>query len=243
MPDNASLPIRDLLARAPVIPVVRVERVEHAVPMAKALVNGGLPVIEITLRTPPALEAAAAIVREVPEAIVGIGTLTRPEAFSQARDIGARFAVSPGLTPALIEAGRTAGLPFLPGVMTPSEALRAASAGFDALKLFPAEQAGGVGMLKALSGPFPELVFCPTGGISPDNMATYLALPNVACVGGSWLVPSKAVADGNWTLITRLAANAVREASLTSRSPASPGTGSSHEPQSTLGEEDPGAAV
>lgn len=245
MPDNITLPIRDLLARSPVIPVVRIERVEHAVPMANALVEGGLPVIEVTLRTPAALDAAAAITRDVPEAIVGIGTVTRPEAFAQARDAGARFAVSPGLTPALMEAGKTSGLPFLPGVMTPSEALRAATADFDALKLFPAQQAGGVGMLKALAGPFPELVFCPTGGVTSDNMTAYLALPNVICVGGSWLVPPKAVADGDWALITRLAANAVREVSLaTSRSPtAALSDGGTHESQSTLGEEDPGAAI
>lgn len=234
----------DLLRTAPVIPVVRIEQAEHAVPMAQALVQGGLPVIEVTLRTPAALEAAERIAREVPQAVVGIGTVTEPDDFTRARDAGARFAVSPGLTDALLEASQQVALPFLPGVMTPSEALRAAAAGFQALKLFPAEQAGGAGMLKALYGPLRELRFCPTGGVSPGNMAAYLALPNVICVGGSWLVPDKALATGDWPLITRIAASAVSEAHLARGAQTRPAhRDAAHGTESVAGEEDPGATA
>jgi len=195
----------EILDVGPVIPVIVVDRLEDAVPMARALVAGGVRVLEFTLRTPAALRAIEAVVREVDEAIVGVGTLLRPQDVADAVGAGAAFGVSPGLTPALCAAASNTRFPLLPGVMTPSEVMAARDAGFGALKLFPAQQAGGIGMLKALHGPFPELRFCPTGGIGPDSAADFLALPNVACVGGSWLVPRDAVARGDWAAITALA--------------------------------------
>jgi 2-dehydro-3-deoxyphosphogluconate aldolase/(4S)-4-hydroxy-2-oxoglutarate aldolase len=148
----------------------------------------------------------------VPDAIVGVGTLTRPQDFAHAADAGARFGVSPGLTPAMVQAAHETGLPLLPGVMTPSDVIAARMAGFSELKLFPAQQAGGIGMLKALGGPFPDVTFCPTGGVSAENAPDFLALPNVACVGGSWLAPKAAVTTGDWGMITTLAkeANALK---------------------------------
>src|SRR5262249_29404075 len=157
------------------------------IPLAKALVAGGVRVLEVTLRTPVALAAVRAIAHEVADAIVGVGTISRPEDFQQATDAGARFGVTPGLTPELVDAARASGLPLLPGVMTPSEIIAARAAGFFALKLFPAEQAGGIAMLQALNGPFPDVTFCPTGGVTAANAPAFLALPNVGCVGGSWL--------------------------------------------------------
>jgi 2-dehydro-3-deoxyphosphogluconate aldolase/(4S)-4-hydroxy-2-oxoglutarate aldolase len=198
----------ELLCLGPVIPVIVVEDAEHAVPLARALVAGGVRVLEVTLRTPAGLPAIRAIAREVPEAIVGVGTLTQPDEFSAARDAGAQFAVSPGLTPALVDAARATGLPWLPGVMTPSDVIAARAAGLRQLKLFPAEQAGGLGMLKALHGPFPDVLFCPTGGVTPNTAPQFLALPNVPCVGGSWLTPPAAVAAGDWNAITALAKQA-----------------------------------
>lgn len=200
--------VLDVMRAGPVIPVIVIEELAHAVPLAKALIAGGVRVLEVTLRTPVALEAIRAIAREAPEAIVGVGTLTRPEDFPTARDAGACFGVSPGLTPALIQAARDSGLPLLPGVMTPSDVIAARLAGFRALKLFPAQQAGGVGMLKALAGPFPDVTFCPTGGITVETAPEFLALPNVACVGGSWLTPRAALAAGDWEAITALARQA-----------------------------------
>jgi len=237
--------IRELLTKAPVIPVVRIERSEDAVPMAEALVQGGLPVIEITLRTPAALKAIEAVARAIPSALIGAGTVTQPGTLTQARDAGAAFAVSPGVTPALLDAARAGPLPFVPGIMTPGEAMRALEAGFDSLKLFPAEQAGGIGMLKAMAGPFPQLAFCPTGGVSAANMGAYLAQPNVLCVGGSWLVPPDALVKRNWALVSRLAAGAVREAALIYKGTPPPATTGDSDTgaQSALGEEDPGATL
>lgn len=200
--------VLDVMRAGPVIPVIVIEELAHAVPLARALVAGGVRVLEVTLRTPVALEAIRAIAREAPEAIVGAGTLTRPEDFPAARDAGACFGVSPGLTPALIQAARDSDLPLLPGVMTPSDVIAARLAGFSALKLFPAQPAGGVGMLKALAGPFPDVTFCPTGGITAETAPEFLALPNVACVGGSWLTPRAALAAGDWEAITALARQA-----------------------------------
>lgn len=200
--------MRSLMRRAPVIPVIVIDDLDQAVPLARALVDGGLPVLEVTLRTAAGLAAIERIAREVPEAQVGVGTVTRPEELHAAIDAGARFGVSPGLTPGLADAVRASGLPFLPGCMTPSEVIVATSYGFDALKLFPAQQAGGVGMLKALAGPFPDLLFCPTGGVSAANAAEFLAQPNVGCVGGSWVTPKDAVAVGDWARIRTLAAQA-----------------------------------
>ncbi len=192
------------------MPVIVIEDLTHAVPLAKALVAGGLRVLEVTLRTPVAIDAVRSIAESVPDAIVGVGTLTHSEQFAKVIDAGAKFAVSPGLTPALAKASAQYDLPFLPGVFTPGEAMQARDAGFNHLKLFPAKQAGGIGMLKAMASPFPELTFCPTGGISAESFRDYLALPNVACVGGSWVAPSTLMRSGDWDGITELAREACR---------------------------------
>jgi 2-dehydro-3-deoxyphosphogluconate aldolase/(4S)-4-hydroxy-2-oxoglutarate aldolase len=204
----------ELMATGPVIPVIVIDRIEQAVPLAAALVAGGVRVLEVTLRTPVALQAIKAIAAQVEGAIVGVGTITRPQDFEQALDAGAVFGVSPGLSPELVAAARASPLPLLPGVMTPSDVIAARATGFTELKLFPAQQAGGVGMLKALRGPFPDVSFCPTGGINAASAHEFLALPNVACVGGSWLTPADALAAGDWTRITALAraAAALRQA-------------------------------
>jgi 2-dehydro-3-deoxyphosphogluconate aldolase / (4S)-4-hydroxy-2-oxoglutarate aldolase len=201
--------IDEVLHVGPVIPVIVVGDAEHAVPLARALVEGGVRVLEVTLRTPAALEAVRRIADEVPEAIVGVGTITRADDFDAARGAGACFGVSPGLTPELAAAAGESGLPLLPGVMTPSDVIAAVGHGFRALKLFPARQAGGVGMLKALAGPFPDVLFCPTGGITAETAPEFLALPNVACVGGSWLTPQDALDRRDWAAITRLSEQAV----------------------------------
>ncbi len=200
--------VLEIMRVGPVIPVIVIDDLAQAVPLARALIAGGVRVLEVTLRTPVALAAIRVIAREVPEAIVGVGTLTRPEEFARARDVGACFGVSPGLTPVLIEAARDSDLPLLPGVMTPSDVIAARLAGFRELKLFPAQQAGGIGMLQALTGPFPDVTFCPTGGIAAETAPDFLALSNVACVGGSWLTPKAAVTAGDWGQITQLAREA-----------------------------------
>jgi 2-dehydro-3-deoxyphosphogluconate aldolase/(4S)-4-hydroxy-2-oxoglutarate aldolase len=198
----------ELMRTGPVIPVIVIDRLEDAVPLARALVAGGVRVLEVTLRTPVALRAIEAIAAQVEGAIVGVGTLARPQDFSDAISAGAVFGVSPGLTTALVEAAHASRLPLLPGVMTPSDVIAARAAGFTELKLFPAQQAGGIGMLKALGGPFPDVTFCPTGGVSLASAPDFLALANVACVGGSWLTPREAVAAGDWDAITALAREA-----------------------------------
>lgn len=198
----------EILSAGPVMPVIVLRRLEDAVPLARALVAGGVRVLEVTLRTPVALAAIRAIREQVPEAIVGAGTVTRPAEFDQAVAAGAVFVVSPGLTAGLAAAARGSSVPLLPGVMTPSEAMAARDAGFSRLKLFPAQQAGGIGMLKAMAGPLPDLRFCPTGGITPETAADYLRLPNVVCVGGSWIAPEAAVAGGDWRTVEKLAAAA-----------------------------------
>jgi 2-dehydro-3-deoxyphosphogluconate aldolase/(4S)-4-hydroxy-2-oxoglutarate aldolase len=200
--------VLEIMQVGPVIPVIVIDDPAHAVPLARALVAGGVRVHEVTLRTAAGIGAVRAIAREVPDAIVGVGTITTPEDFFAARDAGAKFGVSPGLTPALVQAAKESGLPLLPGVMTPSDVIAARAAGFQRLKLFPAQQAGGIGMLKAMHGPFPDVVFCPTGGVTQETAPEFLALPNVACVGGSWLTPKKAMEDGNWGEVTRLAEKA-----------------------------------
>jgi len=200
--------VLEVMRTGPVIPVIVIDDLAHAVPLARALVAGGVRVLEVTLRTAAGLDAIRAIAREVPGAIVGVGTLTTREDFAAARGAGATFGVSPGLTPALVEGARESGLPLLPGVMTPSDVIAARAAGFRQLKLFPAQQAGGIGMLKAMHGPFPDVTFCPTGGVSEETAPQFLALPNVACVGGSWLTPKAAVQAGDWKEITRLASRA-----------------------------------
>lgn len=191
-----------------VIPVIAIDDLAHAVPLARALVAGGIRVLEVTLRTVHGLAAIRAMAEQVPEAIVGVGTLTQASEFSAARDAGAVFGVSPGLTAALVEGARKSGLPLLPGVMTPSEVMSARERGFQQLKLFPAVPAGGIGMLNAIAGPLPDITFCPTGGISIATAAQFLACKNVACVGGSWLTPKDAILSGDWARITALAAAA-----------------------------------
>lgn len=191
---------------SPVIPVLVVDDVGLAVPLAQALVRGGLKVLEITLRTPNALEVIEAIARYVPEALVVAGTVTRPGQLRAAREAGAQMAVSPGLTPALAEASQGAGtLPLLPGASTATELMLGQEAGFASFKLFPAEAVGGVTLLKSFYGPFPHILFCPTGGISYEAAPHYLALPNVACVGGSWLAPREDVLKSHWDRIETLA--------------------------------------
>ncbi|WP_018914742.1 bifunctional 4-hydroxy-2-oxoglutarate aldolase/2-dehydro-3-deoxy-phosphogluconate aldolase [Thiomonas sp. FB-6] len=199
---------RELLRLAPVMPVIVVPDAGLAVDMARALVDGGLPVLEITLRTPAAFEAMRRIRDAVPGAVVGAGTVLDRAQWQRAVDSGAVFGVSPGLTPELASAARAGGLPFLPGVATASEAMRAADEGFDTLKLFPAEAVGGRALLRSLHGPLPHLQFCPTGGIHAGNAAEYLALPNVGCVGGSWITPEALVAARDWDRVRELAAQA-----------------------------------
>ena len=190
---------------APVIPVIVLNDVAHAVPMARALVAGGIRMLEVTLRTPQALACIEAIARDVPDAVVGAGTVRSRADAQAAANAGARFAVSPGYTSAVGQACRDVGLALLPGVATGSEIMMAQEDGFSQLKFFPAMQAGGPAMLKAWSGPFFDVQFCPTGGVTLQNAPEFLALPNVVCVGGSWLVPAAAVAAGDWAQVTALA--------------------------------------
>lgn len=192
----------------PVIPVLTIDDVAHAVPLARALVTGGLPAIEITLRTKPALAAIEAVAREVEGAIVGAGTVLNREQLRDAQRAGATFAVSPGATPALLEAADVADMGLLPGVATASEAMVAQEAGYRFLKFFPAEASGGIHFLKSIYGPLPELRFCPTGGIDAAKARDYLALPNVLCVGGSWVVPMASIKAGDFAMITHLARDA-----------------------------------
>lgn len=197
-----------LFADASVIPVLTVERETDAVPLARALYEGGLGVIEVTFRTPAAAAAIAAIVREVPQVVVGAGTLLRAADIAAARAAGARFLVSPGITPELAAAALAAELPYLPGVATPSEVMAARALGICVMKLFPAEALGGTALLRALAPVFPGIAFCPTGGIDERSAADYLALPNVPMVGGSWMAPREAVAARDWGRIRRLAERA-----------------------------------
>jgi len=190
---------------APVIPVIVLHDVAHAVPMARALLAGGIRMLEITLRTPQALACMEAIANEVEGAVVGAGTVRSAADAAAAVKAGARFAVSPGYTPAVGRACKDLGLPLLPGVATGSEIMMAQEDGYTELKFFPAMQAGGPAMLKAWSGPFFDVKFCPTGGVTPGNASEFLSLPNVACVGGSWLVPADALAQGDWARIESLA--------------------------------------
>ena len=204
------IPIREILAASPVMPVIVLDRVEDAVPLAEALVSGGIRVLEVTMRTAAALDCVRAIRAAVPNAIVGVGTITNIADMNAAREAGAIFGVSPGTTPGLLSHAATSGFPFLPGSMTPSDVMRALDAGFTAMKLFPAQQAGGIAMLKALGGPFPQVMFCPTGGIDADSARGFLALPNVACVGGSWLSPASLIASKSWSEIQKKAEAASR---------------------------------
>ncbi len=194
---------------APVIPVLVIDDLAHAVPLAQALVAGGLPVLEVTLRTDCALEAITAMA-QVEGAVVGAGTVLTPDQMAEARAAGARFAVAPGATPALIDAARLNKMPLLPGAQTCSEVMTLLELGYTVQKFFPAEAIGGAAALKSIAGPLPQVTFCPTGGISAARTPDYLALANVACVGGSWVAPKDAMNAGAWDTITKLAADAAR---------------------------------
>src|SRR5256885_2482628 len=189
--------LADLVKSATVIPVLTIERLEHAVPLARALVAGGVRVLEVTLRTPVAVEAAKAMIAEVPDAIVGMGTILNADDLARARALGARFGISPGLTPELLIAASASDLPFAPGIATASELMRALAFGFDLVKFFPAEQAGGIKALRALAGPFPNIRVCPTGGIGEANAASWLREPNVVAVGGFWASPVADIRAGH----------------------------------------------
>ncbi len=199
----------EVFAQGVVVPVMVIKDLAHAVPLARALVAGGIKVLEITLRTPVAVAAIREIARAVPEAVVGAGTVTTAEDLAAVSEAGAVFAISPGLTTELLDAANQGEIALIPGIATVSELMTGLQWGYDHFKFFPAEAAGGIPMLKAMAGPFPKVVFCPTGGISVENYRDYLALGNVACVGGSWVAPSEAVARGDWGLISQLARDAV----------------------------------
>ena len=203
-----SASIEEIMKTSPVVPVMVIENIDDAVPLAKALVDGGLRVLEITLRTAPALEAIKQIKESVPDAIVGAGTIINTETLQASIEAGAEFIVTPGSTAAIIDAAQTAGVPILPGVNTPSEAMVLLEKGITEMKFFPAEAAGGIPMLKSIAGPLPQIQFCPTGGVSPTNAKDYLSLKNVACVGGSWMAPAELVNAGDWVEITRRAREA-----------------------------------
>jgi 2-dehydro-3-deoxyphosphogluconate aldolase/(4S)-4-hydroxy-2-oxoglutarate aldolase len=201
---------QDLLELSPVMPVVVIDDADDAVPTARALLAGGIGVIELTLRTPAALSAIERVAAEVPDIVIGAGTVVSPDQAKQAADAGAKFLVTPGCTDAVVDACFESGLPFLPGASTVSEAMRLAERGLSALKFFPAEASGGVAYLKSIAGPLPSLRFCPTGGITVASAPSYLALPNVGCIGGSWLTPKSAVAAGDFAAIEKLAAEAAK---------------------------------
>ncbi|TDF41512.1 bifunctional 4-hydroxy-2-oxoglutarate aldolase/2-dehydro-3-deoxy-phosphogluconate aldolase [Alteromonadaceae bacterium M269] len=209
---NWKMSSAEVFAQGPVVPVLVVKNVEHAVPMAEALMEGGIKVLEVTLRTPAALDVISEIATKVPDAVIGAGTVTNPTQLQQVIDAGAKFAISPGLTERLLVAGAESDVALIPGIASISELMLGLDLGYTHFKFFPAEASGGVKALKAISGPFPDVVFCPTGGISPANYNDYLSLPNIRCVGGSWLVPEDALESGDWKRITELAKQAVEGA-------------------------------
>lgn len=198
-----------IFAASPIVPVLVVNEVEQAVPLAKALIAGGIKILEVTLRTPAAIEVIRAIASEVPEALIGAGTVTNAVQLAEVEAAGAMFAISPGATADLLRAGRQSRIPLIPGISSTSDLMKAKDAGYKYLKFFPAEASGGVKAIKSISGPFPDVIFCPTGGIGPDNYLTYLALANVRCVGGSWVAPDDFIREGRWDEITALAKQAV----------------------------------
>ena len=208
MTTNAHYTPADIFAAGPVVPVLVIKDLDKAVPLAKALIAGGIKVLEVTLRTPVALDVIKKIADEVPEAIIGAGTVTNAQQLKQVVEAGAKFAISPGLTEALLEAGKGYDIPLIPGISSISDLMTAKDAGYDHLKFFPAEASGGVKALKSIGGPFPDVTFCPTGGIGPANYNDYLALSNVRCVGGSWVAPDDAIESGDWDKITQLAKEA-----------------------------------
>jgi len=201
-----------LFKSARVVPVIAINRIEDAVPLARALVKGGVRTLEVTLRTPVAAEAAKVIIAEVPDAIVGIGTILNADDLASAENLGAQFGISPGATPELLKAAAGSSLPFVPGIATASELMAALAHGFDLVKFFPAEQSGGIKALRALAGPFPQARFCPTGGIGEANAAAWLAEPNVVAVGGSWLCSAGDIKSGNWAGISALCERAMNSA-------------------------------
>ncbi len=209
MSKNWIMSPEEVFSAGPVVPVLVIKDVDYAVPLAKALIAGGIRVLEVTLRTDAALDVIKKIADEVPEAIIGAGTVTNREQLQQVTDAGAKFAISPGLTNDLLKAGNEGSIALIPGVSSISELMTAKDLGYTHLKFFPAEASGGVKALKAIGGPCPEITFCPTGGISPSNYNDYLALPNVKCAGGSWLAPEDAMASGDWDKITQLAKAAI----------------------------------
>lgn len=211
---NWKIEAASILELGPVMPVMVIKKLEHAVPLAKALLAGGIKVLEITLRTPVALDAIRAISREVDDAVVGAGTVTTPEELKEVTEAGAVFAISPGLTPELLDAANAGTIALIPGISTISELMTGITRGYSHFKFFPAEAAGGVKMLRSIAGPFPQITFCPTGGITPANYRGYLALDNVACIGGSWLVPAEELEQEDWQKITDLASEAVKNANL-----------------------------
>lgn len=201
----------EILRQGPVVPVMVIRNLEHAVPLARALMAGGIHVLEITLRTSVAMEAIRAISREVPGAIVGAGTVTRNEELAAVAEAGGVFAISPGLTVELLDAANRGPIPLIPGIATISELMTGMARGYSHFKFFPAEAAGGVKMVQAIAGPFPQITLCPTGGITPANYSEYLAQKNVACVGGSWVAPQGAMDQGDWARITALAREAIEK--------------------------------
>lgn len=207
--NNMQVAAKDLFTMGPIVPVLVINKVDDALPIAEALLNAGIKVLEVTLRTPSALDVINKIATELPEAIVGSGTVTNKELLQQSYDAGAKFAISPGLTEDLLKAGNERKISLIPGISSISEMMDAIDHGYDHLKFFPAEASGGVKAIKSIAGPFPDVTFCPTGGININNIRDYLALPNVACCGGSWLVSDKIVEEKNWSEITKLATQAL----------------------------------
>lgn len=199
----------EIFAAGPVVPVLVINDVEKAVPLAKALMEGGIKVLEVTLRTPAAIDVIKRIAQEVPDSLIGAGTVTNAQQLKAVVEAGAKFAISPGMTADLLKAGMDSEIPLIPGISSTSDLMKGKDAGYTHMKFFPAEASGGVKAIKSISGPFPDVTFCPTGGIGPNNYNDYLALNNVKCVGGSWLAPDDAIESGDWARITQLAEEAV----------------------------------
>ena len=199
----------EIFAAGPVVPVLVINDVEKAVPLAKALMEGGIKVLEVTLRTPAAIDVIKRIAEEVPDSLIGAGTVTNAQQLKAVVEAGAKFAISPGMTADLLKAGMDAEIPLIPGISSTSDLMKGKDAGYTHMKFFPAEASGGVKAIKSISGPFPDVTFCPTSGIGPNNYNDYLALNNVKCVGGSWLAPDDAIEAGDWARITQLAKEAV----------------------------------
>ncbi|MBD3584349.1 bifunctional 4-hydroxy-2-oxoglutarate aldolase/2-dehydro-3-deoxy-phosphogluconate aldolase [Salinimonas sp. HHU 13199] len=212
MTTNWTLTPAEIFASGPVVPVLVIKDADKAVPLARALMAGGIKVLEVTLRTPAALDVIKRIAQEVPDALIGAGTVTNAQQLKEVIDAGAKFAISPGMTADLLKAGQACSIPLIPGISSTSDLMKGKDAGYTHMKFFPAEASGGVKAIKSISGPFPDVTFCPTGGISLDNYKDYLALKNVACVGGSWVAPDDAIEAGDWDRITELAKAAVEGA-------------------------------